>query len=38
MPTSPRDAAVGNTKTKLDGARAWCVVPGVGLFGLGRTA
>jgi rhamnose utilization protein RhaD (predicted bifunctional aldolase and dehydrogenase)/NAD(P)-dependent dehydrogenase (short-subunit alcohol dehydrogenase family) len=32
------NAAVGNTKTKLDGAPRVVLVPGVGLFGLGRTA
>ena len=30
--------AVGNTKTKLDSAPRVVLVPGVGLFGLGRTA
>jgi len=30
--------AVGNTKTKLDGSPRVVLVPGVGLFGLGRTA
>jgi rhamnose utilization protein RhaD (predicted bifunctional aldolase and dehydrogenase)/NAD(P)-dependent dehydrogenase (short-subunit alcohol dehydrogenase family) len=32
------NAAVGNTKTKLDSAPRVVLVPGVGLFGLGRTA
>src|SRR6476661_5029044 len=32
------NAAAGNTKTKLDGAPRVVLVPGVGLFGLGRTA
>ncbi len=32
------NAAVGNTKAKLDGAPRVVLVPGVGLFGLGRTA
>ncbi len=30
--------AAGNTKTKLDGSPRVVLVPGVGLFGLGRTA
>jgi rhamnose utilization protein RhaD (predicted bifunctional aldolase and dehydrogenase)/NAD(P)-dependent dehydrogenase (short-subunit alcohol dehydrogenase family) len=32
------NTAVGNTKTKLDSAPRVVLVPGVGLFGLGRTA
>ena len=32
------NAAVGNTKTKLDSAPRVVLVPGVGLFGLGRTS
>jgi len=32
------NAAAGNTKTKLDGSPRVVLVPGVGLFGLGRTA
>jgi rhamnose utilization protein RhaD (predicted bifunctional aldolase and dehydrogenase)/NAD(P)-dependent dehydrogenase (short-subunit alcohol dehydrogenase family) len=32
------NAAAGNTKTKLDSAPRVVLVPGVGLFGLGRTA
>jgi rhamnose utilization protein RhaD (predicted bifunctional aldolase and dehydrogenase)/NAD(P)-dependent dehydrogenase (short-subunit alcohol dehydrogenase family) len=32
------NAAVGNTKTKLDASPRVVLVPGVGLFGLGRTA
>ena len=32
------NGAVGNTKTKLDSAPRVVLVPGVGLFGLGRTA
>ena len=32
------NAAVGNTKTKLDDSPRVVLVPGVGLFGLGRTA
>ncbi len=32
------NAAAGNTKTKLDGAPRVVLVPGIGLFGLGRTA
>src|SRR5512144_1933934 len=32
------NGAAGNTKTKLDGAPRVVLVPGVGLFGLGRTA
>ena len=32
------NAALGNTKTKLDSSPRVVLVPGVGLFGLGRTA
>jgi rhamnose utilization protein RhaD (predicted bifunctional aldolase and dehydrogenase)/NAD(P)-dependent dehydrogenase (short-subunit alcohol dehydrogenase family) len=32
------NACAGNTKTKLDGSPRVVLVPGVGLFGLGRTA
>ena len=32
------NAAAGSTKTKLDGSPRVVLVPGVGLFGLGRTA
>ena len=32
------NAAAGNTKSKLDGSPRVVLVPGVGLFGLGRTA
>ncbi|HXG80035.1 MAG TPA: bifunctional aldolase/short-chain dehydrogenase [Methyloceanibacter sp.] len=32
------NAAAGNTKTKLDSSPRVALVPGVGLFGLGRTA
>lgn len=32
------NAAVGNTKTKLDTSPRVVLVPGIGLFGLGRTA
>ena len=38
MPCSRQNARAGNTKTKLDASPRVVLVPGVGLFGIGRTA